>query len=62
MLGACTCNSTSADLSAIRDEFAKGRDIFVVDITDLLLAERTRLLLKFLKGRSRHLWRDLLWF
>lgn len=48
MLGAGTRYSASADLSAIRDKFAKGRDVFVVDVSDLLLAERTWLLLEFL--------------
>lgn len=48
MLGAGTRYSASADLPAIRDEFAKGRNVFVVDVSDLLLAEGTWLLLKFL--------------
>ncbi len=61
MLSASTCYSASADLAAIRDELAKSCDVLVVDIADLLLTERTRLLLELLQSRSRHLWRDLLW-
>ena len=48
MLGAGTRYSASADLSAVRDKFAKGRNILVVDISDLLLTERAWLLLEFL--------------
>ena len=48
MLCACTCNSASADLAAIRDVLAKGRDIFVIDIGDLVAAEAARLLLELL--------------
>ena len=62
MLGACTRYSASSDLAAIRDELAKGGDVLVVDVSDLLLTERTRLLLKLLQSRSRHLRCDLLWF
>ena len=51
MLCACTCNAASADFSAVRDVFAKGSDIFVIDIRGLLLAEAARLLLKlFVQG------------
>ena len=48
MLCACTSNAASADFAAVRDVLAKSRDIFVIDICDLLLAEATRLLLKLL--------------
>jgi len=53
MLCACTCYSASADLAAIRDVLAKGRDIFVIDICDLVAAEAAWLLLELLiKGSS----------
>ena len=53
MLCACTCYSASADLAAIRDVLAKGRDIFVIDICDLVATEAARLLLELLiKGSS----------
>ena len=53
MLCACTCNSASADLAAIRDVLAKGRDIFVIDISDLVATEAAWLLLELLiKGSS----------
>jgi len=52
MLGTCTSYTTSADLAAIRDELAQSCDVLVVDVADLLLAERTWLLLKLLKSRS----------
>jgi len=53
MLCACTCNSASADLAAIRDVLAKGRDIFVIDIGDLVATEAAWLLLELLiKGSS----------
>jgi len=39
MLGAGTRYSPSADLAAIGDEFTKGRNILIVDVSDLLLAE-----------------------
>jgi len=48
MLCACTCNSASADLAAIRDVLAKGRDIFVIDICDLVATEAAWLLLELL--------------
>ena len=48
MLGASACYSTSTDLAAIGDEFTKGCYVLVVDVSDFLLAEGTRLLLKFL--------------
>ena len=48
MLCACTCNSASADLAAIRDVLAKGRDIFVIDIGDLVATEAAWLLLELL--------------
>ena len=53
MLCACTCNSASADLAAIRDVLAKGRDIFVIDIGDFVATEAAWLLLELLiKGSS----------
>ncbi len=53
MLCACTCNAASTDLAAIRDVFAKGRNIFVIDIGDLVAAEAAWLLLELLiKGSS----------
>jgi len=53
MLCACTCYSASADLAAIRDVLAKGRDIFVIDIGDLVATEAAWLLLELLiKGSS----------
>jgi len=53
MLCACTCYSASADLAAIRDVLAKGRDIFVIDICDLVATEAAWLLLELLiKGSS----------
>ena len=48
MLCACTCNSASADLAAIRDVLAKSRDIFVVNVCDLVAAEAAWLLLELL--------------
>ena len=48
MLCACTCYSASADLAAIGDVLAKGGDIFVINIGDLIAAEATWLLLKLL--------------
>ena len=53
MLCACTCNSASADFAAIRDVLAKGRNIFVIDICDLVATEAAWLLLELLiKGSS----------
>ena len=53
MLCACTCNSASADLAAIRDVLTKGRNIFVIDIGDLVATEAAWLLLELLiKGSS----------
>ena len=53
MLCACTCYSASADLAAIRDVLAKCRDIFVIDIGDLVATEAAWLLLELLiKGSS----------
>ena len=53
MLCACTCNSASANLAAIRDVFAKGGDIFVIDIANLVATEAAWLLLELLiKGSS----------
>ena len=53
MLCACTCYSASADLAAIRDVLAKGRNIFVIDIGDLVATEAAWLLLELLiKGSS----------
>ena len=48
MLGACTGDSASADLAAIGDVFAKGGDIFVIDIGHLVATEAARLLLELL--------------
>ena len=48
MLCACTCYSASADLAAIGDVLAKGGDIFVIDIGDLVATEATWLLLELL--------------
>ncbi len=48
MLCACTCYSASADLAAIRDVLTKGRDIFVIDICDLVATEAAWLLLELL--------------
>ena len=48
MLCACTCDSASADLAAIGDVLAKGGDIFVIDIGDLVAAEAAWLLLELL--------------
>ena len=56
MLCACTCYSASADLAAIRDVLAKSRDIFVVNVSDLVTAEAAWLLLKFLIERWRNFW------
>ncbi len=39
MFGACTCDTTSADLAAIRDVLAKRGDIFVIDIAHLVATE-----------------------
>jgi len=53
MLCACTCNAASADFAAIRDVLAKGRNIFVIDIGDLVATEAAWLLLELLiKGSS----------
>ena len=52
MLGACTGDSASADLAAIGDVFAKGGDIFVIDIAHLVATEAARLLLELLIKRS----------
>ena len=51
MLCACTCYSASADLSAIRDVLAKGRDIFVIDLCGLVATEAAWLLLELLIER-----------
>ena len=48
MLCACASDAASADFAAIRDVLAKGRDIFVIDICDLVAAEAARLLLELL--------------
>ncbi len=48
MLCACASNTASADLAAIRDVLAKGCDIFVIDIADLVTTEAARLLLELL--------------
>ena len=61
MFGAGTCDAAGTDLAAIRDVFAEKGDVFVVDIVDLISAEATWLLLKFLHGRSRHLADFRLW-
>ena len=46
----CTCASytASADLAAIGDVLAKGGDIFVIDIGDLVATEAAWLLLELL--------------
>jgi len=48
MLGACTCHTTSTDLAAIGDVFAKECNIFVIDIAHLVATEVAWLLLKLL--------------
>ena len=48
MLCTCTGDTASADLAAIRDVLTKGRNIFVIDICDLVTAEAARLLLELL--------------
>ena len=56
MLCASTSYSSSADLAAIGDVFAKSRNIFVIDIGDLVAAEAAWLLLDFLERCWRNLW------
>ena len=56
MLGASASNATCADLAAIGDVLAKGRNIFVIDIGDLVAAEAAWLLLDLLEGCWRDLW------
>ncbi len=48
MLCTCASDTASADLAAIGDVLAKGRDIFVIDIGDLVTTEAARLLLELL--------------
>ncbi len=48
MLCARTCYSASANLAAIRDVLAKGRNIFVIDICNLVATEAAWLLLELL--------------
>ena len=55
MLLACAGHATCADLASIRDVLAKGRYIFVIDISDLVAAEATWLLLNLLKRCRRNL-------
>ncbi len=53
MLCACASDAASAEFAAIRDVLAKSRNIFVIDICDLVTAEAARLLLELLiKGSS----------
>jgi len=52
VLCACASDAASADFAAIRDVLAKGRDIFVIDICDLVAAEAARLLLELLIFRA----------
>lgn len=52
MLGASSCDTASTDLAAIGDVLAKGRNIFVVDIANLVAAEIAWLLLELLVERS----------
>ncbi len=61
MLCASTGNSASADLAAIGDVLAKKVEILVIDIGDLVTAERTWLLLELLHCRGRHLGDLWLW-
>ena len=61
MLCASTGYSASADLAAIGDVLAKCVEILVIDIRDLVTAERTWLLLELLHCRSRHLADFWLW-
>ncbi|MEY2815263.1 MAG: hypothetical protein RIS05_1011 [Actinomycetota bacterium] len=48
MLCTCASDAASADLATIRDVLAKGRNIFVIDIGDLVAAEAARLLFELL--------------
>jgi len=48
VLCACASYTASADLAAIGDVLAKGRDIFVIDIGDLVTTEAAWLLLELL--------------
>ena len=48
MLGASTSDATSTNLAAIRDVLAKGVQILVINVRDLVTTERTWLLLKLL--------------
>lgn len=61
MLCASTCYSASANLAAIGDVLAKKIEILVIDIGDLVTAERTWLLLELLHCRCRHLADFWLW-
>jgi len=61
VLCASTGNSASADLAAIGDVLAKKIEILVIDIGDLVTAERTWLLLELLHCRGRHLGDLWLW-
>ena len=52
MLCASTGYSASADLAAIGDVLAKEVDVLVIDVSSLIAAERTRLLLELLHRGS----------
>ena len=48
MLGASTSDATGTNLAAVRDVLAKGVEVLVINVRDLVTAERTWLLLKLL--------------
>ena len=48
MLGASTGDATSTNLAAVRDVLAKGVEVLVINVRDLVTTERTWLLLKLL--------------
>lgn len=51
MLCASASNSASANFAAIRDVLTQGRDIFVINVGDLVTTETTWLLFKLLVER-----------
>jgi len=53
MLCASTSDTASTNLAAVRDVLTKCRNIFVIDIGDLVAAEAARLLLELLIEGSR---------
>ena len=61
MLCASAGYSASANLAAIGDVLAKEVEILVIDVSLLIAAERTWLLLELLHCRSRHLADFWLW-